>query len=134
LLFASLGFSIIAATVVQAALANDPDLTAANVVSLLGATVIEAVSTLFFVQSNRARALMMAFFDKLRSDRALDESLQLALDIPDPLIKSRLQTVLALSLAKAEATDDVLKVVMAGELPDPLAPVRLPGKAPAETQ
>jgi hypothetical protein len=35
------------------------------------------VSALFFVQSNRARNLMTAFFDKLRQDRSLEEALRL---------------------------------------------------------
>jgi hypothetical protein len=39
---------------------------------------------------------MTSFFDKLRDDRSLDDALKLADGIPDPTVKSRLQTVLSL--------------------------------------
>jgi hypothetical protein len=37
---------------------------------------------------------MVDFFDRLRKDRKLDESLKLALDIPDAQLKSRLYALL----------------------------------------
>lgn len=109
LVFASLGFLLIAGSVVAALFQDARD---ATVPALVSGTVIEAVSGLFFVQSNRARAVMTSFFEKARVDRSLTEALRLAEEVPDPLIRSRLQTVLSLRLAKAEATDDVLRTVM----------------------
>jgi hypothetical protein len=109
LVFASLGFLLIAASVVAVLTGAD---VGAGVVTLVSGAVVEAVSVLFFVQANRARTLMVEFFDKLRVDRSLDESLRLSQTIPDPLIKSRLQTILAIRLAQAQATDEVLHAVM----------------------
>jgi hypothetical protein len=120
LIFASLGFLIIAGAVINAVV-QDTGVAGANSVSLLGGAVIEAVATLFFVQSNKARLLMEQFFDRLRADRALDEALRLSDEIPSDLVKSRLKTALAFTLAESEAEADVMKAVMGvettGEVP-----------------
>ena len=113
IVFASLGFVLIAATVVVAVAAGTR--TGANAVALISGAIVEAVSGLFFVQSNRARITMTAFFDKLRQDRSLEEALRLSDSIPDPLIKSRLKTILSLRLAGADASDDALRTVLATE-------------------
>jgi hypothetical protein len=110
IVFAALGFLLIAASVI-AVLAGAQ--VGTGVISLISGSVVEAVSALFFVQANRARNLMVQFFDRLRVDRSLDESLNLAQSITDPLIRSRLQTLLAVRLAQATATDEVLRTVMA---------------------
>ena len=85
----------------------------ASIPALVSGTVVEAIAGLFFVQSNRARDVMTSFFEKARVDRSLSEALRLADEVPDKLIRSRLQTVLALRLANAEATDEVIRTVMA---------------------
>lgn len=46
--------------------------------TLLAGTIVETTAGLFFVQSNRARKLMIEFFDRLRMDRKLFEALKLA--------------------------------------------------------
>lgn len=69
------------------------------ILGVIAGAVIDAVAALFFVQSNRARELMVQFFDRLRRDRKLDEALGLAQDVPDAAIKSSLLRELALLLA-----------------------------------
>ena len=89
LVFAALGFLLIAASVVVVLAGRKID---AGIVTLVSGAVVEAVSGLFFVQANRARNLMAQFFDKLRIDRSLDEALRMSQAIPDPLIRSRLRS------------------------------------------
>jgi hypothetical protein len=110
LVFASLGFVLIATAVIAVLLGAQ---VGAGVITLVSGSVVEAVASLFFVQSNRARTTMVEFFDRLRVDRSLEESLKLADAITDPLIRSRVQTLLAVRLARAEAADSVLQTVMA---------------------
>lgn len=109
LVFAGLGFLIIAASVVVVLASDNVD---SGIVALISGTVVEAVSGLFFVQANQARNLMIQFFDRLRVDRSLEEALKLSSEVPDPIISSRLSTLLSVRLAQAEATDDVLRAVM----------------------
>jgi hypothetical protein len=113
--FASLGFALIALTVVVSATSSNPTLDSGNVVSLVSGTIVEAVSGLFFVQSNRARALMSAFFDRLRSDKSVERALRLAEEIPNDLIRSRVKATLAFSLAEASLSDDVINMVLGGD-------------------
>jgi hypothetical protein len=51
---------------------------------------------------------MAAFFDKLRTDRKLDESLRLVEQIPDPTVKSRLQMVLSPNFAGVQLDNATL--------------------------
>jgi hypothetical protein len=97
---------------VNAVASQDDGVTAANVVALVAGAIVEAVSGLFFVQSNRARQLMVEFFDKLREDRERDRALDLATEVPDEQIRSRLQATLALSLASASVPESVMHVIM----------------------
>jgi hypothetical protein len=57
---------------------------------------------------------MTAFFDRLRSDQALDRALALADEVPDDLIRSRVKAVLAFSLAQASPGDEVVEMVLGG--------------------
>lgn len=108
LVFASIGFAVI----VSAAFTLQPGVKITEqgqtLTTLVAGTVIDAVSALFFVQSNKARQLMVAFFDRLRSDRKLDEALRLAQAVDDPTLKNRLQTVLAVHFADVKPTDNFL--------------------------
>jgi hypothetical protein len=83
---------------------------------LLAGTIIESVASLFFVQSNRARRLMVDFFDRLRTDRKLLESLKLVASVPDQKLRSNLQVMLALSLADAKTSPAVLGAVYGREI------------------
>lgn len=104
LVFASLGFGVI----VMAILGNSPN-NIDKTIKLISGTIIDAVAGLFFVQSNKARELMSEFFDKLRTDRKLDESLRLVAEVPDETLKSRLQVVLSLNFADVKLNDEALR-------------------------
>ena len=112
LVFASLGFLVI----VSAIFAIDADVSIAGqgrtFVSLVAGTIIDAVAALFFVQSNKARQLMVDFFDRLRNDRKLDESLKLALNISDENLKSRLHAVLALKFCRYKIDGFVSRIAL----------------------
>jgi hypothetical protein len=88
LVFASIGFAIIATS----AFAYDKK----NYAGIVAGTIIDAVSALFFYQSNKARQLMSEFFDKLRADRNLQESLKLSATVDDPKMRNALQVTLSL--------------------------------------
>jgi hypothetical protein len=83
LIFAALGFAVI----VSAIFSLQPEARlleqGRTFITLIAGTIIDAVAALFFVQSNKARQLMVDFFDRLRNDRKLEESLKLAINIPD---------------------------------------------------
>jgi hypothetical protein len=111
LIFASIGFSII----VIAVMTVQKDISIWNqgktFITLISGTIIDAVSALFFVQSNKARQLMTDFFDKLRADRKFEESLKLADEIPDPILKSKLKIVLSINFADVKASDNILSIL-----------------------
>jgi hypothetical protein len=72
-------------------------------IQLVAATIVEAVAGLFFALSNRSRALLTEFFDKLREDRQLDESLRLARDLPlSSPVRDGLHAALAMQFAHAD--------------------------------
>jgi hypothetical protein len=122
LAFAAIGFAVI----IVALFANSKNgLAAERIIKLVSGTVIDAVASLFFVQSNKSRELMATFFDKLRTDRKLDESLHLVSDVSDKLLQSRLQLLLALNFADVKVADGTLLSVMnvrADEKPNLLTP------------
>lgn len=116
LIFASLGFAVI----IIAILTMDKDLKfteqGRTFITLTAGTIIDAVAALFFVQSNKARRLMSEFFDKLRADRKFEESLQLADQIPDSTLQSRLKILLALNFAEVKSTNGILSSMFNMEL------------------
>ena len=83
LIFAAIGFTIIIISVLSYVLSSGDsggstslvDKAGKPIFAMISGTIIDAVAALFFVQSNKARQLMTDFFDKLRIDRKLDESL-----------------------------------------------------------
>jgi hypothetical protein len=76
--------------------------------AFIAGAVTEAVSALFFTQSNQARKMMAAFFDKLRDDRRLEESLKLTDEIREEPLRSSLKALLAMQLINAKASPSVL--------------------------
>ena len=107
LVFAALGFCVIILSILMI----DSDATTVEQrtwIGIISGTVIEAVSVLFFTQSNRARELMTNFFDRLRTDRKFDESLSIADKMADSDMKLRLQVLLALSFAEVEAGHETI--------------------------
>jgi hypothetical protein len=105
LVFAALGFLVIVTGLMDGSLLN-------GLLRVVSGVTMNAVASLFFVQSNKARELMTAFFDKLRSDsradRQLDESLELVREIPDAALKARLMATLALRFAGIKPENDIL--------------------------
>jgi hypothetical protein len=59
---------------------------------------------------------MTEFFDKLRSDRKLDEALRLIGDISDPIISSRTKAIIALNFSDASLGSAVLNALITGEV------------------
>lgn len=113
LVFASLGFALIAVSVVTAQ-TNDLN-RAATVVPIVAGAIVDAIAGLFFVQSNRARQLMAGFFDRLREDRRMQESIQVADTISDDDLRSRVKVVLALNLAGVDTSRGQLEVLITPE-------------------
>jgi uncharacterized membrane-anchored protein YhcB (DUF1043 family) len=112
LAFASLGFIIIATAVLTIDRSASLGQQSAAVISLISGTIIDAVAGLFFVQSSRAQRVMQEFFDKLRTDRKLEESLKLVDKIADPELQGKLQVLLALNFAEVNSSADVLTAVL----------------------
>jgi hypothetical protein len=112
LVFAAIGFAII----VMGILSVQKDISIWNqgkaFITLISGVIIDAVSALFFVQSNKARQLMIEFFDKLRTDRKFEESLKLANEIPDDTLKSRLKIALAMNFAEIVSNDVLLAQIL----------------------
>jgi hypothetical protein len=115
LLFAGLGFAVILS---GAAIAVARDSVASGVLPAISGTIVEAVAGLFFVLSTRTQRVMVAFYDKLREDRRLEESLRLVPGVPDKEMASRLQVLLALQLAGVDELDSLFhQTVHATPLP-----------------
>jgi hypothetical protein len=95
LVFATVGFLIIASSVF---IYNKES----SYIGIVSGTIIDAVSALFFYQSNKARQLMSEFFDRLRADRKLEESLKLCDTIDDPIMRNSLKVKLSLYFSGLE--------------------------------
>jgi hypothetical protein len=105
LIFASFGFFIICMSIF---------LYSGNtaILGIISGAVIDAVSALFFYQSNKARQLMSEFFDRLRVDRKLSESLKLCDAIDDSNMKNSLRVTLALYFAGLEQIHETAKGIV----------------------
>jgi hypothetical protein len=112
LIFASLGFLVIATALLTINRGLTFTQQSASIISLLAGTIIEAVASLFFVQSRRAQQVMQEFFDRLRKDRSLEESLKLTDKVADPELQGKLQALLAVKLADVNAADSILSAVL----------------------
>lgn len=98
LIFASIGFGVIIFAFITHESGNVVD-TAIKVVS---GTVIDAVSALFFVQTNNAQKSMSEFFEKLRLDRLNVEARELIGEIEDPERRDQLRAQLVIKYAGIE--------------------------------
>jgi hypothetical protein len=96
-----IGFMIIIAAIVA------PETVMQSPVSyiLFAGFIVDAVSVLFFVHSNKARQLMIEFFEKFQSERRIKESLKLVEKISDEKSKQEAQMLLALKLAGINVND-----------------------------
>jgi hypothetical protein len=108
LLFAGIGFCVIVIAFATAQPATALTDQGRALLMAFAGVVIEAVSSLFFVQSNRARKAVAEFLDRLREDRKLDRALDLAATVPHEALRSRLQTMIALSFINRPVSDELL--------------------------
>jgi heme/copper-type cytochrome/quinol oxidase subunit 4 len=111
LFFASIGFLIIATSIFTLS-----DKT--GYVGIVAGTIIDVVSALFFYQSNKARQLMSEFFDKLRSDRKLEESLKLCEGIDNDLMRNSLKVTLSLDFAGLSGSDKMATEIIRLHAPE----------------
>jgi TRADD-N domain-containing protein len=118
LIFASIGFAVIALSIgIFLQQSKDPSVgwlegAGKPIFTLVAGTIIDAVAGLFFVQSNKARQLMVEFFDKLRIDRKLDEALRLADSIEDKMTASHLKALLSLNFAEISVDRPLFETVI----------------------
>lgn len=105
LVLATLGFVIIATSVFTF---SDK----ANYLGIVAGTIVDAVAALFFHQTNRSRALMADFFDRLRTDRKLEESLKLCNATSNSVLQDALRVRLALHFSGISNSDQALKDIL----------------------
>jgi hypothetical protein len=115
--FAALGFVIIIISILvfvfdQRESVTFLDKASTPLFSMVAGTIIDAVAALFFVQSNKARQLMTEFFDKLRTDRKLDESLALVSEMGNNGTATRVKALLCLNFAEIDVKDDLFRQVV----------------------
>ena len=123
LAFASLGFLIIATSVFTY---SDKS----GYLGVIAGTIIDAIAALFFYQSNRARQLMAEFFDRLRTDRKLEEALRLCGEIHDDQMRDALRVRLSLHFSGVGTTDDFLPIIRGQNSPHELPPCQASEKIP----
>jgi hypothetical protein len=117
LAFASLGFLLIATATLTVDRDKALSQQSAAVIALLSGTVVDLVAGLFFAQSRRAQRVMQEFFDSLRKDRKLEESLKLADKVEDKDLQSKVQAQLALHFAEINHSDALLSALLGLHLP-----------------
>lgn len=110
LLFASLGFVIIGSAVFSTQQDKAVGEQSRAWIALVASLIVESVSALFFVQARRAQDQLLGFFDRLRSDRRLEESLGLISSIEDDQLKGRIQASVALMLLSDSAPTSIAEV------------------------
>ncbi len=105
LVFAATGFLIIATSIF-----TYTDKT--GYIGIIAGTIIDAVSALFFIQSNKARQLMSDFFDKLRQDKKLEESLKLCASIDNEFMRNALRIKLSLYFSGLEDSYNIASEII----------------------
>jgi len=105
LVFASLGF----VAIVVAAFFYTSESSGTTIAQFVAGTIMEAVASLFFVQSKNAQKSMGDFFDKLRSDRLHLESRKLCDDIANSDAQDSLKLHLSLHYAGVKDSDAIAK-------------------------
>lgn len=112
LVFASLGFVVI----VVAVFLYSTEATGRTVAQFAAGLVMDAVASLFFVQSRNAQRSMAEFFDKLRRDREQLESRTLCEQVEHNLARDALRIQLSLYYAGVDNNTEVAKTLMQGTL------------------
>lgn len=118
LVFAAFGFMVIISSILFIDKSSSFFEQGKAFISLVSGIIIDSVSALFFVQSNKSRELMVEFFEKLRADQKIEESLTLAKEIDNSLIRDRLKTILSLNFASTANIKELLPFVLINEHTD----------------
>jgi hypothetical protein len=108
LIFASLGFVVIIIAVFLYTGAS----AGATAAQFAAGVIMDAVATLFFIQSRNAQKSMGEFFDKLRRDRQQLESRKLCENIENGIARDALRIELSLHYAEVECAPEVAKTVI----------------------
>lgn len=118
LVFAAIGFGVIVMGLLTLQADKEFSKQAGSLVTMLAGTIIDAVSALFFVQSNKARQLMSEFFDKLRIDRKLEESLRLCGEIQhSTVMRDRVRALIALNFSDVKPKEELVAAILGIEMP-----------------
>lgn len=107
LVFASLGF----VAILLAAFLYAEGKQGTTIAQFIAGVIMEAVASLFFVQSRNAQESMGEFFDKLRKDRLHMESRKLCEAIDSPVVKDALKLNLSLHYAGVESAEGIAKQI-----------------------
>ncbi|MGH3853600.1 MAG: TRADD-N-associated membrane domain-containing protein [Pseudonocardiaceae bacterium] len=118
------GFVVILVGVIFAIIGAAPSQT---LIPVAGGAIIEAVSLLFVGQDRRNQQRMFEFFERLREDRKLDESLELLRMITDDSIRSRMQAILALHFGGIEDKVPLFETMISDRRP--VSPHDIPARA-----
>lgn len=103
LIFASLGFAMIAAAVFSANMS-------AMIIQSVAGIIMDAVAALFFVQSKRAQLSMAEFFDKLRRDRDALEARKICDAIENRAARDILKIRLSLHAVGIQSQVDIAQI------------------------
>lgn len=112
MVFASLGFMMILTSMYSLVKSGSFLDQGPAIMKIISGTIIDSVSALLIVQSNKMRKSMTVFFDKLRSDRKLEETLKLIETIKEPELQDRLKIVIALEFVEINKKDDFFKSLL----------------------
>ncbi len=99
LTFATIGFGVI----IFAFATHDRSDVWGTVLKAASGAIIDAVSSLFFIQSTNAQKSMSEFFEKLRVDRMNADARELISEIEDPERRDQLRAQLVIKYAAIEA-------------------------------
>jgi hypothetical protein len=104
LILATAGFGIICA----AAISGLSNPSAGTTLGVVSGAVTQAVSALFFAQSNRARRLMQEFSARLSEDQQRQEAFGLARNIEDLTLRGAVEASIALHLVAPDVSPRIL--------------------------
>ncbi len=113
LVFASLGF----VAILLAAFLYTDGKQGTTIAQFVAGVIMEAVASLFFVQSRNAQQSMGDFFDKLRKDRLHMESRKLCDAIDSQHVKDALKLNLSLHYAGVGSAEEIAKQISEALLP-----------------
>lgn len=103
IVFAAFGFTIIGISVFTGK---------SLYLRIIAGTIINTVSVLFFIQTQKTRQMTARYFDKLRHDRRIEESLAVCESISDASLRDTLKLILALHLSGLKDTESIASEII----------------------